>query len=179
MKKGMYFTPVEWKVLIWVVTISVTVAVLATVVEEIAARPCAPRWSEGLACMGAITTAIRAYAKEHDGNELPKDFGELGFKPGELTGTYFKETDYSFVVKSIKPLQFMILTRPSSEYNWNPKASTLDQDSNYVEIEKTTSMNIGIWDLVGIGIAILIVAMVIRKEMLKLMASRKSRINNS
>ena len=85
----------------------------ATVVPIIRGRTDAAKWSEGKSMMGSIATAISAYCAEKDPSaKKPKyiEAGELGlgFAPGDLTGRYFADDDFSFKVQDMDPLRYII-----------------------------------------------------------------------
>jgi type IV pilus assembly protein PilA len=94
-RKG--FTLIELMVVIFIVGILAAVAI-----PIMRGRIDAAKWSEGRAAAGSIRTAIRAAIAEK-GNDY--DFAtnvttlaHLGFATGDLTGKYFKEADYSYVI---------------------------------------------------------------------------------
>ncbi len=97
-KKG--FTLVELMVVILIVAILAAVAI-----PIMRGRVDAAKWSEGKAMMGTIATGIRAYCAEVDKSigdlsvlspEIDQDlfWASLGFRDGELTGTYFVEQNF-------------------------------------------------------------------------------------
>ena len=94
------------------------------------------KWSEGRAIAGTIATAIRAYTgqKEPDGELLAdNDFNALGFRAGDLDGTYFNQsTDkmFSFTINSLNPLIFTITVENKG---LEPNMVTLDQDGLWTE----------------------------------------------
>jgi len=88
------------------------------------------KWSEGKAIMGTMRTAIRAYGVMRPDGGLPKSPGDLGFVAGDLEGTYFGESDFSFSVSSLSPLSYVIVCRPQAkpEAPTVPVRMTLNQD---------------------------------------------------
>lgn len=88
------------------------------------------RWSEGKACMGTIATGIRAYVASDPNGILPTTLDDLGFKQGDLEGTYFCDADFAFIVVNMKPLKVIILAQPSSDYKWEPKSQAFIIDGS-------------------------------------------------
>ncbi len=69
----------------------------AVVIPLMRSRVDAAKWSEGKAMMGTIATALRAYGTEKgDAGTWPPSLVELGFVAGDLTGTYFVDTDFTW-----------------------------------------------------------------------------------
>lgn len=99
-RKG--FTLVELMVVILIVAILAAVAI-----PIMRGRIDAAKWSEGKAMMGTIATSVRAYCAQWDGSPdgtvVDLDLTtldmevDLGFLGGDLTGTYFDETDFSII----------------------------------------------------------------------------------
>ena len=98
-KKG--FTLVELMVVILIVAILAAVAI-----PIMRGRVDAAKWSEGKAMMGTIATAIRAYVAEVDkdipdlSTLVPTELlfqRSLGFRDGDLDGTYFEEEDFEIL----------------------------------------------------------------------------------
>jgi type IV pilus assembly protein PilA len=89
-RKG--FTLVELMVVILIVGILAAVAI-----PIMRGRIDAAKWSEGKAMMGTIATAIRAYVAEKNVNMSLAGLSpvKLGFQAGDLTGTYFKDADFT------------------------------------------------------------------------------------
>jgi len=93
-RKG--FTLIELMVVILIVGILAAVAI-----PIMRGRVDAAKWTEGKSMMGTLATAIRAYAAEKGpsatlfGDDLPT-LTQLGFAAGDLTGTYFTATEYSW-----------------------------------------------------------------------------------
>jgi hypothetical protein len=85
--------------------------------------------------MGTIATAIRAYAAEKGPNgALPTAITgtgatALGFLAADLTGTYFKDTDFTMSVTSMNPsLVFTITCTPTgTNAPATPPTVTLNQ----------------------------------------------------
>jgi len=124
-KKG--FTLIELMVVILIVGILASVAI-----PILRGRIDAAKWSEGKAMMGSIGTAIRAYhAEKGPTGAAPTILGVgatgLGFAAGDLTGTYFVDADFSFVVPfPMDPLTFVITCTPTTT-TLNPVTYTLNQ----------------------------------------------------
>jgi hypothetical protein len=107
------------------------------VTSESAVRPAAPtisgmdaaKWPEAKAFMGTIATAIRVYlAEKGPSAAVPTTLSQLGFVPNDLKGTYFQDSDFSFVISSMNPLTFTITCKPTSENRpANPPSMTLNQ----------------------------------------------------
>lgn len=87
--------------LIEVLVVIVLVAVLAAIAIPIyRGRIEQAKWSEGKAIAGVIANSLRAYAAEKGeagtyGENLPSET-ELGFALGELKGTYFNTSNFSW-----------------------------------------------------------------------------------
>jgi prepilin-type N-terminal cleavage/methylation domain-containing protein len=91
------FTLIELMVVLFIVGILSAVAI-----PLMRGRTDAAKWSEGKVGAGTIRTAIRAAIAEK-GNDY--DFAthvttlrDLSFAPGDLTGRYFVDNDYDFVI---------------------------------------------------------------------------------
>ena len=135
-RKG--FTLVELMVVILIVAILAAVAI-----PIMRGRIDAAKWSEGKAMMGTIATALRAYCAEWDGQ--PDDPNpsldlttlamdeDLGFRPGDLTGTYFQEGLFSVLSGTYtvltNSLTFTIEAQAGTGIN-GPPSYTLDQAGN-------------------------------------------------
>jgi prepilin-type N-terminal cleavage/methylation domain-containing protein len=127
-KKG--FTLVELMVVILIVAILAAVAI-----PILRGRIDSAKWSEGKSMMGTIATAIRAYAAEKGPNgALPTAITgtgatALGFLAADLTGTYFKDTDFTMSVTSMNPsLVFTITCTPTgTNAPATPPTVTLNQ----------------------------------------------------
>ncbi|MHC4194528.1 MAG: type IV pilin protein [Planctomycetota bacterium] len=116
-RKG--FTLIELMVVILIVAILAAVAI-----PIMRGRIDSAKWTEGKAMAGTIATALRAFAAEHgadygsapgtpDGYGLDKPgLDEMGFiLPGDLTGTYFNPSNYTYTTTYLMPqneLQFTI-----------------------------------------------------------------------
>ncbi len=84
--------------LVELMAVIMIVAILAAVtVPLMLGRIDAAKWSEGKAMMGTIATALRAYgAEKGDAGAWPPSFVQLGFVAGDLTSTYFVDTDFTW-----------------------------------------------------------------------------------
>jgi prepilin-type N-terminal cleavage/methylation domain-containing protein len=130
-RKG--FTLVELMVVILIVAILAAVAI-----PIMRGRIDAAKWSEGKAMMGTIATALRAYCAECD-NDIPdltvltgpKFDQYLGFRDGDLDGTYFDKTNFQIIsgqyIVQTNVLDFVIEGTKGSGIN-DPDSYTLDQD---------------------------------------------------
>ena len=124
------FTLVELMVVILMVAIlaAVALAIYRTKLD-------AAKWSEGKAMMGTVATAIRVYHSEQGPTgpvptALYAGSTGLGFNPGDLTGTYFVDGDFSFNVTSMAPLRFIVTATPSF-VSLKPPSYQLDQSGSW------------------------------------------------
>jgi prepilin-type N-terminal cleavage/methylation domain-containing protein len=138
-KKG--FTLVELMVVILIVAILAAVAI-----PIMRGRVDSAKWSEGKAMMGTIATGIRAYCAEVDKNiadlselspEINQDlfWASLGFRDGDLDGTYFEESNFkisgSYIVQD-NLLNFIIeCTKGVASGINNPSKIELNQDGEF------------------------------------------------
>jgi len=113
-KKG--FTLIELMVVIMIVGILAAVAI-----PLMRGRVDSAKWSEGKAVAGTIATALRAYAAEKGGQGAWANptLAELGFTTGDMLGTYFASTNYSWKTTydetANPPLQFTVtVTKPTA-----------------------------------------------------------------
>jgi hypothetical protein len=99
----------------------------------------AAKWSEGKAMLGTIATAIRAWVAEKspdgswDSNSLT--FADLGFIKGDLTGTYFDESNFSWIItynKNIGKLSYTIRATAGKGMKY-PSVVTLNQDGQFTQ----------------------------------------------
>jgi len=132
MKSRKGFTLIELMVVVLIVGILAAIAI-----PILRGRIDAAKWSEGKAMMGSIATAIRAYAAEKDpaSTDVPTILGigatGLGFAAGDLDGTYFSETDFTFTVTTMYPLDFQISCTPADgakDFPTAPGTYTLDEN---------------------------------------------------
>lgn len=133
MKARKGFTLVELMVVILIVAILAAVAI-----PIMRGRIDAAKWSEGKAIMGTIASALRAYIAEK-GIAYPNfdsiDATALGFVTNDMTGTYFMESNFSWVGSyddSTNALTFMI-TATSGKTIQSPSQVTLDQTGDWQE----------------------------------------------
>ena len=77
------------------------------------------KWSEGKAMMGTIATAIRAWSAEKSSDyagPFPNSLGELGFTPGDCTGSYFSDADFTVIsITQVSPPLFTITCEPTTQ----------------------------------------------------------------
>jgi hypothetical protein len=112
---------------------------LSPSIDAMSGRIDAAKWSEGKAMMGTIATAIRAYCAEvdEDVSDLAVlDFdSDLGFRPGDLLGTYFTQKNFSITEGSYdminNQLTFTIKATKGDTIN-SPDWYTLDQDGTWL-----------------------------------------------
>jgi type IV pilus assembly protein PilA len=114
MKSRKGFTLIELMVVILIVGILAAVAI-----PILRGRIDSAKWSEGRAMIGSIGTAIRAYHAEQGPagavpNTLYVSATGLGFASGDLDGTYFDDSDFTFTVGGMNPLTFTIVGTKAS-----------------------------------------------------------------
>lgn len=116
MKSRKGFTLIELMVVILIVGILAAVAI-----PLMRGRVDSAKWSEGKSVAGTIATALRAYAAEKGGQGAWANptLANLGFTTGDLQGTYFTSTNYSWTTTydetANPPLTFTItVTKPAS-----------------------------------------------------------------
>jgi type II secretory pathway pseudopilin PulG len=118
------------------------VSILAAVaVPLMRGRIDASKWSEGKAIMGTIAMAIRTYTAEHAelgdyGDDLPSRT-DLGFTDSEFTGTYFTESNFSWVTSfshSADPALTFTITADNEDTGiFTPSQITLDHTGKWEE----------------------------------------------
>lgn len=135
MKARKGFTLIELMVVILIVAILAAVAI-----PIMRGRIDAAKWSEGKAMAGTLGTAIRAYTAEKGvdgsyGADTPS-LATLGFASGDLTGTYFAFTDYSWTTTydetADPPLTFTITVSAPAGIS-TPSQVTLDEEGTWTE----------------------------------------------
>ncbi len=110
----------------------VIVGVLASVaIPILRGRINEAKWSEGKAMMGTVARAIRAYHGEKGpSGQPPTNFGinttGVGFRPGDLAGSYFIDADFTFNVTSMDPLIYTVTCTPTTT-SLRPASYTLNQ----------------------------------------------------
>ncbi|OQA00197.1 MAG: Fimbrial protein precursor [Planctomycetes bacterium ADurb.Bin401] len=116
MKSRKGFTLIELMVVILIVGILAAVAI-----PLMRGRVDSAKWSEGKSVAGTIATSLRAYAAEKGGQGAWANptLANLGFTTGDLQGTYFASTNYSWTTSydetANPPLTFTItVTKPAS-----------------------------------------------------------------
>lgn len=116
MKSRKGFTLIELMVVILIVGILAAVAI-----PLMRGRVDSAKWSEGKSVAGTIATSLRAYAAEKGGQGAWANptLANLGFTAGDMQGSYFASTNYSWVSAydeaADPPLSFTItVTKPAS-----------------------------------------------------------------
>ena len=111
------FTLIELMVVILIVGILAAVAV-----PLMRGRIDSAKWSEGKAIMCTIATELRAYcAEKDDAGTWPPSLTNLGFVAGDLTGTYFVDTDFTWLNAT-----YSSLANPSLTYTIIATHATLN-----------------------------------------------------
>ena len=118
------FTLIELMVVLFIVGVLSAVAI-----PLMRGRTDAAKWSEGKVGAGTIRTALRAAIAEK-GNTYNfaanvATLEALGFAPGDFTGRYFDDSDYSFTItNSVDPavLPTFTITVASSKTGEAPQA---------------------------------------------------------
>lgn len=116
MKNRKGFTLIELMVVILIVGILAAVAI-----PLMRGRVDSAKWSEGKSVAGTIATSLRAYAAEKGGQGVWANptLANLGFSTGDLQGTYFDSTNYTWISTydeaANPPLAFTItVTKPAA-----------------------------------------------------------------
>ena len=125
--------------LIELVAVLLIIGILAAVSASLMqSRIHEAKWAEGKAIMGTIAVALRAHVaqKGRDFSPVPT-LAELGFKQGDLDGTYFTGGEsgvgsFSWVINGDDPIQFLI-TATAPEGVSGPSQITLDQAGTFTE----------------------------------------------
>jgi prepilin-type N-terminal cleavage/methylation domain-containing protein len=134
MKRQKGFTLIELMVVVMIVAILAAVAI-----PLMRGRVEAAKWSEGKAMAGTISTCIRAYAAEQGttgtyGDQTSLTPAMLGFQSGDLTGTWFTTSNFSWTVSydtaQSPPLQYTITVTPGTGFTGTTNV-TLDQSGNW------------------------------------------------
>jgi type II secretory pathway pseudopilin PulG len=129
------------------------VAILAAVAIPIMrGRVDAAKWSEGKAMMGTVATALRAYVAEVDKDMLDLSVlgtgdttlfqNSLGFRDGDLDGTYFSQGDFQILNGSYtandNQLSFTIQgdRDPDTSGIAEPDGYTLDQSGLFTALDR-------------------------------------------
>jgi prepilin-type N-terminal cleavage/methylation domain-containing protein len=125
--------------LIELMIVIIIVGILAAVAIPIMqGRVDSARWSEGRAIMGIVARALRTHVAEK-GNAFTAvpTLDQLGFEPGDLDGTYFTggesgTNDFSWVINSNNPMNFLIITTAPAGIN-SPSQVTLNHAGIFTE----------------------------------------------
>jgi len=113
-------------------------------------RTDAAKWTEGKAMMGTLATVIRAWTAETnpdgnwDSNSLT--YSDFGFVQGDLTGNYFDESNFSWVVtrdRNAGKLLYTIKATAGKGIKY-PAAITLDEKGNWTEEQPEPSKKPGV-----------------------------------
>ncbi len=128
-RKG--FTLIELMVVILIVAILAAVAI-----PIMRGRIDAAKWSEGKAIMGTIATGIRAYVAEKN-KDIPEvlgipTIGDLGFLPGDLSGTYFDSGLFSWTVDykvATNSFTYTITANAPADISWPDKVRLIYDNS--------------------------------------------------
>ena len=131
MKSRKGFTLIELMVVILIVGILAAVAV-----PIMRGRIDSAKWSEGKAMAGSLGTALRAYAAEQgSAGYANPTLTQLGFATADLDGTYFQNTNYSWVsaYAGAPPTFTFTVTVTAPAGITTPSQVTLDQAGTWVE----------------------------------------------
>ena len=78
---------------------------------------------------------IRAYAAEKGPDaDAPTTLAQLGFASGDLTGTHFSDSDFSYTVSDMDPLTYTITVSAPAGIT-TPSQITLAQDGTWTETQ--------------------------------------------
>ncbi|MHC4758665.1 MAG: prepilin-type N-terminal cleavage/methylation domain-containing protein [Planctomycetota bacterium] len=135
MKKGKGFTLIELMVIILIVGIlsAVSLSIIRGRIES-------AKWSEAVSSAGAIKTGVRAYITEKGQNfdysgietalDVQETYKALGFSNGDLTGSYFNQSDFS--VSNIDAADgTCVVTATSSTVDGPTGTGTLSADGTW------------------------------------------------
>jgi hypothetical protein len=105
------------------------------------------KWTEGKAMAGTLATGLRAFAAEFRANystvpragdkygQMKPSLEEMGFLPGDIAGTYFDESNYSWITRwdpSARRLCFTI-TITKGKGITSPENYTLNEKGVWTE----------------------------------------------
>jgi len=133
MDKRKGFTLVETMIVVIIVAILGAVAI-----PILRARIDSAKWSEGRTMAATIATAIRTWAigtTEVKQNWTPVELTaeKLGFAPGDLSGVYFKTSNFSWSVNNSKPKLIYVIKITKPDGIGSPGTQILNEAGDWSE----------------------------------------------